>query len=250
MTLNILIKNQFVWIYRTAESYRKSFIATSGGQALRAHKLFCSWDFGISNQQAADMKHRNIFLELKSIVTQLHDNECFLSIGHTICGYAISTVIWLFVMFVLIVISSSILFAEEILEVSIAFLCLFRSNWPIFWWFSSANRWRNEIFVLSGGVFFSCADICRSWIADLSESVWILRIVRIKLREFWPWNWTTDILIIQFNFSFCSLEIKIVKQHRSPRSQLHIALIRNYLLNIVTITSFVWYWLSRVDEKV
>lgn len=54
---------------------------------------------------------------------------------------------------------------------------------------------------------------------------------------------------IYWNRLFCafSLEKKIVRLHRSPRTQLHIALIRNYLLNIVTITALAWFWLSSVD---
>lgn len=102
--------------FRTAESYRKSFIATSGGQSIFGHKVFCSWDFSISNQHAAEMKHQNIFLELQSIVNQLYDNECSLSIGQMICGYTISTVIWIFVMVVLIAIGSTIAFAPELLD--------------------------------------------------------------------------------------------------------------------------------------
>lgn len=44
--------------------------------------------------------------------------------------------------------------------------------------------------------------------------------------------------------------MKIVQVNRSPRSQLHIALIRNYLLILVTITSLVWFWLTHTEEKV
>lgn len=51
-------------------------------------------------------------------------------------------------------------------------------------------------------------------------------------------------------FSIYSLEIKIVRIYRSTRLQLHIALVRNYLLNIVMIASMVWYWLSHTEEKV
>lgn len=50
--------------------------------------------------------------------------------------------------------------------------------------------------------------------------------------------------------SFCSLEIKIIRLYRSPRSQLHINLVRNYMLIIVTITSLVWFWLAHTDGKV
>lgn len=102
----------------TAESYRKSFIATSGGQSLRAHKLFCSWDFGISNQESADLKHQNVYHELKSILNELYENVCFQTILQRICAYVISTLIWIFILVVLIVIGSSIIFVTEISEVS------------------------------------------------------------------------------------------------------------------------------------
>lgn len=107
-----------ILINSTAESYRKSFIATSGGEALRTHKLFCSWDFGISNQKAADMKLQNIYLELKSIINQLYDNESFLTIRQKIAGYIISAVIWIFVAIILTTLGSIIACLDGILEVS------------------------------------------------------------------------------------------------------------------------------------
>lgn len=108
-------------IFSTAESYRKSFIATSGGEVLRAHKLFCSWDFGISNQRAADMKHYSIFFELKSIVNEIYENECFLTMRQKMCGYIIRAVIWIFVIVVLFSIGNSIIFIPDIVEVRIFF---------------------------------------------------------------------------------------------------------------------------------
>ncbi|XP_055296530.1 transmembrane channel-like protein 7 [Sitodiplosis mosellana] len=184
----------------TAESYRKSFIATSGGEVLRAHKLFCSWDFGISNQRAADMKHYNIFLELKSIVHEIYENECFLSMQQKICGYIIHTVIWMFVIVVLIIIGSSIVFIADVVE------------------------------------YFDVKDEFFSYINDVPL--------------FLPTVAVLGLLLCQFLFEFLGyLEMKTVRMYRSPRSQLHIALIRNYMLNIVIITALAWFWLSNVDEK-
>ncbi|XP_055912980.1 transmembrane channel-like protein 5 [Eupeodes corollae] len=55
-----------------ARSYRKSFIESSGGiPSMYAHKIFCSWDFGISNSKAASIKHESIYNELKSVVSDI-----------------------------------------------------------------------------------------------------------------------------------------------------------------------------------
>lgn len=40
-----------------------------------AHKIFCSWDFGISNERAAQLKHESIFLDLQDVVNELEVNE-------------------------------------------------------------------------------------------------------------------------------------------------------------------------------
>lgn len=60
---------------------------------------------------------------------------------------------------------------------------------------------------------------------------------------------STSSFLILARFSR-SLEIKIIRMYRSPRSQLHINLIRNYMLNIVMITSLVWFWLLNTNDKV
>lgn len=96
----------------TAESYRKSFIATSGGEALRAHKLFCSWDFGISNKISADMKRDSIYFELRAILNELYDSECQLTIWQKVGCYVISVAIWIFNIVVLSGIGYSIVFGN------------------------------------------------------------------------------------------------------------------------------------------
>lgn len=56
-----------------ARSYRKSFIETAGVEPnLYAHKIFCSWDFSISNSNAAQLKHNSIYNELQEIINDLH----------------------------------------------------------------------------------------------------------------------------------------------------------------------------------
>ncbi|XP_055389995.1 transmembrane channel-like protein 5 isoform X2 [Condylostylus longicornis] len=55
-----------------ARSYRRSFIETSGGiKPMYAHKIFCSWDFSISNLKAAKLKKSSIFTELKETLSEL-----------------------------------------------------------------------------------------------------------------------------------------------------------------------------------
>lgn len=56
-----------------ARSYRRSFIETAGGVPnLYVHKIFCAWDFSISNYKMAQLKHNSIFNELQEIVNDLH----------------------------------------------------------------------------------------------------------------------------------------------------------------------------------
>lgn len=56
-----------------ARSYRRSFIETSGGvHNIFAHKIFCSWDFGISNKKSANLKHQTIFNELQETLNEFY----------------------------------------------------------------------------------------------------------------------------------------------------------------------------------
>lgn len=57
-----------------ANSYRTSFIETSGGESMSAHKIFCSWDFRISNDKAAEMNKLSIYNELKLILGNAYDS--------------------------------------------------------------------------------------------------------------------------------------------------------------------------------
>lgn len=54
-----------------AISYRKSFIETSGSaKNVFANKIFCGWDFGIATKQAAELKSRSIYMELKELLDE------------------------------------------------------------------------------------------------------------------------------------------------------------------------------------
>lgn len=56
-----------------ARSYRRSFIETYGGtRNLYAHKIFCSWDFGISIEKAAILKHAAIHNDLKEMLNDFN----------------------------------------------------------------------------------------------------------------------------------------------------------------------------------
>lgn len=56
-----------------ARSYRRSFIETSGGvHNIFAHKIFCCWDFGISNKKSADLKHQTIFNDLQETLNEFY----------------------------------------------------------------------------------------------------------------------------------------------------------------------------------
>lgn len=57
-----------------AKSYRTSFIETSGGESMSAHKIFCTWDYRISNDKAAEMTKRSIYNELKLILGNVYDS--------------------------------------------------------------------------------------------------------------------------------------------------------------------------------
>ncbi|XP_066251004.1 transmembrane channel-like protein 7 isoform X2 [Euwallacea similis] len=51
-----------------ARSYRKSFIETEGGlKNVFATKIFCGWDFNIATKDAADLKCRSLYNELKEL---------------------------------------------------------------------------------------------------------------------------------------------------------------------------------------
>lgn len=205
----------FFFFNRTAESYRKSFIAQSGGESLKAHKLFCSWDFGISNQRAANLKRHSIYLELRTILNELIDNEFQLSMWQRIGCLIISMVIWLFIALTLIVIAYSIV-SDNILEVQY----FLKFNLQI-------SLQHSALFLLQeyekkfSGYFFSPPLFIPT----------LLVVSMLLIHSLFEWLGTLE-------------------DYKSPRSQLHITLIRNYLLEITIITSLIVNWLSHTKDKV
>lgn len=82
----------------TAESYRKSFIATSGSGSLRAHKLFCAWEFGIANEHAAKLKRDSVFAELNAILHEYFERTyCNPTFRQRLKEYSISVAVWLII---------------------------------------------------------------------------------------------------------------------------------------------------------
>ncbi|KAH1026264.1 transmembrane channel-like protein 7 isoform X2 [Dendroctonus ponderosae] len=52
-----------------AKSYRRSFIETEGGlKNVFANKIFCGWDYNIATKDAADLKIKAIYNELKELI--------------------------------------------------------------------------------------------------------------------------------------------------------------------------------------
>lgn len=58
-------------LFSVGRSYRRSFIESSSSvHKLFSHKLLCSWDYGISNLKAAQMKQKTIFFELRELLNE------------------------------------------------------------------------------------------------------------------------------------------------------------------------------------
>jgi hypothetical protein len=52
--------------YSMARSYRRTFIETAGDiKNMFAHKVFCAWDFSTATSEAASLKSKSIYNELK-----------------------------------------------------------------------------------------------------------------------------------------------------------------------------------------
>lgn len=59
-----------------ARSYKISFIEASGAvHNVLTHKIFCSWDFGVANEKAAQLKHANIYQELREYLAAMNRAE-------------------------------------------------------------------------------------------------------------------------------------------------------------------------------
>ncbi|XP_053690340.1 transmembrane channel-like protein 5 [Sabethes cyaneus] len=74
LTVMIMYLATFAFVSLSmARSYRVSFIESSGAvHNVLTHKIFCSWDFGIANEKAAQLKHASIYQELREHLTVLN----------------------------------------------------------------------------------------------------------------------------------------------------------------------------------
>nr|CAI5856321.1 unnamed protein product [Callosobruchus analis] len=103
-----------VFSYSVAKSYRKNFIETEGGSKnVYAHKVFCGWDYNIATKDAARLKHRAIYNELKELlydaVHKTEDRSCF----HRFLTIGIQLSMHVLILFVLIGIGSLLWFLME-----------------------------------------------------------------------------------------------------------------------------------------
>ena len=48
-----------------ANSYRENYIYSGDEFSLFASKVFCSWDYGVTDKSAGLLKHKSVYNELK-----------------------------------------------------------------------------------------------------------------------------------------------------------------------------------------
>lgn len=160
---------------------------------MKAHKLFCSWDFGISNRRSADMKRDSIYIELRGILNELYDSEYQPSIWQKVGGYVISVAIWIFTAVVLIGTGYAIVYGNILQD------------------------YEERL-----SEYFHLAPLCMPF---------LIVMLMLMIQTMFDWLGTLE-------------------DYKSPRSQLHIALIRNYLLEITIVTSLIVNWLSNTGTEV
>lgn len=161
------------------------------------------------------MKRDSIFFELRAILNELYESEYQPSFWQKFGCYVISVAIWIFTIIVLSATGYSIVYGN-VLDVSRDYRCSFimsykQPSFPIL------QEYEEKFFD-----FFPLAPLCMPAI-----------IVMLML-------------LIQTMFEW----LGSLEDYKSPRSQLHIALIRNYLLQITIITALIVKWLSDTDSKV
>lgn len=99
---------------------------------MRAHKLFCAWDFGISNQRAANRKKDSIYYELKSILDEIYDKYYNNSFWQRISTHFISIAVWMIVIGILIGISYSIGYRRIFAKTDESELSIFLHSSPLY----------------------------------------------------------------------------------------------------------------------
>ncbi|XP_065339052.1 transmembrane channel-like protein 7 isoform X1 [Cloeon dipterum] len=61
---------------KVAKSYRKNFIEMQGGFTnVYAQRIFCGWDFGITNSEAAELRKQTLYNELRELLDEENNAE-------------------------------------------------------------------------------------------------------------------------------------------------------------------------------
>lgn len=66
-------------VYSMANSYRENYIYSGDEFSFYASKVFCSWDYGITDKSASLLKHKSVFNELQEAIA-----EQSYSVAHTL----------------------------------------------------------------------------------------------------------------------------------------------------------------------
>ncbi|KAG7303051.1 hypothetical protein JYU34_013070 [Plutella xylostella] len=88
-----------VLCYRTAKSYRQTFIVTGGGvRNVFANKVFSGWDCSVATEQAARLNHRSIYNELKELLVDVNKPVIVMTFLTKLWRYTVNTAVSLIVL--------------------------------------------------------------------------------------------------------------------------------------------------------
>ncbi|KAK3715207.1 hypothetical protein QZH41_020469 [Actinostola sp. cb2023] len=59
-----------ILVYSMAESYRENYIYTGDDFSFYTSKLFCAWDYGITDQESATLKQKSVFNDFKEVIAE------------------------------------------------------------------------------------------------------------------------------------------------------------------------------------
>lgn len=86
-----------------AQSYRYSYIEEVGLKPNRyAHKLFSSWNFSISSQKAAQLKHTQIYYEIAEVLAEFQSHKKRTGRWQTTCAWTMHATAHILVVCVLV----------------------------------------------------------------------------------------------------------------------------------------------------
>lgn len=104
MTMATMYIVIFVFVsINVAQSYRHSFIEEAGWLSNRyAHKLFSAWNFSISSQKAAHLKHLQIYYEINEVLADIQSKKTRCERWQTIYACTMNLTTHMVVFFVLV----------------------------------------------------------------------------------------------------------------------------------------------------